>query len=224
MKKVYEGKTKDVYELEDGKTQLMEFKDDVTGTEEGIDPGANEVIGKLQDKGFASLQMTEYFFRRLKEQGIPTHFIEADLEKKTMKVHKADSFGFEVICRLYSYGSFVRRYPHLTYKMQPLNYLVEVTIKDDALGDPLINDDALITLEVLCREELDDIKDITKRAGKILENGLKDNGLDLIDFKIEFGRIEDEIAIIDEISGDGMRVMKDGETINQLELKEYLLK
>ena len=222
MKKIYEGKTKDVFELANETIHLMLFKDDVTGTEEGIDPGANQVIGRLEDKGFSSLKITEHFFTLLKEHDVPTHFIEANLQERTMKVYKAENFGFEVICRLFAYGSFIRRYPHLVENMHPLNYLVEITIKDDEVGDPLINDEALCMLKVLDESELESVKKITKSAASVIEKELKYKGLDLIDFKIEFGKINGEIAIIDEISGDGMRVMKDGKIINQIDLNNYL--
>lgn len=92
MKHIYTGKTKNVYELEDG-NYLLEFKDDVTGVDGVFDPGANSVGLTIEGAGLAGLKLTKYFFELLNEKGIPTHFIEADIDKKTMKVKPAETFG-----------------------------------------------------------------------------------------------------------------------------------
>jgi len=131
--------------------------------------------------------------------------------------------GIEVICRLKSYGSFVRRYPQRTTQYQDLNYLVEITVKDDERGDPLINDEALLTLGILDEGQLDYLKTTTKSVGRILESTLAGKGLTLIDFKLEFGLDQGEVTIIDEISGDSMRVMKDDKSLSQMDLAELLL-
>ncbi|ACB84438.1 phosphoribosylaminoimidazolesuccinocarboxamide synthase [Natranaerobius thermophilus] len=226
MKQIYEGKTKKVFLNEKGNLVLY-FKDEVTGTGEDIDPGGNEVVGEIPEKGLSSLAVTKYFFDMLKEKGIPTHFIDASPEEGYMEVQQCEALGLEVICRVKAYGSFLRRYPEFTQnkELEHLNYLVEVTVKDDERGDPLINDEALIKLGILNNEELDSMKEITKSVAKIIETELNDKGLDLIDFKLEFGRVKDgKIIIIDEISGDSMRVFKDDKTVTQKELVEYLLK
>ena len=92
MKLIREGKTKTVFETEDGNF-LLRFKDDVTGSGDVVDPGANEVIGKIEGKGNASLKLSKYFFAILKSRGIRTHYIEADLEANTMLVKRAETFG-----------------------------------------------------------------------------------------------------------------------------------
>ena len=101
MKLVYEGKTKNVYEL-DNQQYLLEFKDDVTGENGRIDPGSNFVLGKLEGKGKSSLAMSKHFFELLQKKGIPSHYIMANLENNTMMVKKAQPFGhgLEVVCRL----------------------------------------------------------------------------------------------------------------------------
>src|SRR5699024_3574290 len=109
MKRLYAGKTKDVYELENG-NYVLKFKDDVTGEDGVFDPGANTVGLTMEGAGRAGLKMTKYFFEKLKENDVPTHFIDADLEDATMTVTPADVFGegLEVICRYRAVGSFLR--------------------------------------------------------------------------------------------------------------------
>ena len=222
MRKVYEGKTKQVFENEKGNL-VMQFKDDVTGTGEEIDPGGNEVVGQVSGKGRSSLSLTVHFFELLKQNNIPTHYISADLNRSTMEVKKGQTLGLEIVCRLKAYGSFLRRYPDKVKAMQDLNYLVEFTVKDDERGDPLINEDALQVLGVLAAEEIVKVKRVTRSVGEILENHLTDKGLTLVDFKLEFGRVHGDIVIIDEISGDGMRVFRGSEPLSQKALAEEIL-
>lgn len=221
MKKVYEGKTKTVYELEDGNV-LLQFKDDVTGEGDIIDPGANTVIGKVEGKGNASLKMSKYFFEILQAAGIPTHYIEANLDDNTMIVRKAECFGagLEFVCRLRATGSFIRRYGKYAQEGQPLDYLVEITLKDDLRGDPLVNDETLIQLKLMNQEEIKEVKNLTKHVTKIIKKKYDELGLELIDIKLEFGRIDGRIALIDEISGDNMRVKEDNRVLLQKKLCE----
>ncbi len=221
MKKVYEGKTKTVYELEDGNV-LLQFKDDVTGEGDIIDPGANTVIGKVEGKGNASLKMSKYFFEILQAAGIPTHYIEANLDDNTMVVRKAECFGagLEFVCRLRATGSFIRRYGKYAQEGQPLDYLVEITLKDDLRGDPLVNDETLIQLKLMNQEEIKEVKNLTKHVTKIIKKKYDELGLELIDIKLEFGRIDGRIALIDEISGDNMRVKEDNRVLLQKKLCE----
>src|SRR5690625_6660975 len=115
--KIYSGKTKDLYSLPNGNVLLV-FKDDVTGADGVIDPGANAVIGQVEGKGRKSLAMTDYFFQRLHAAAIPTHLVHVDLEKATMEVRHAEPLGknvngtggLEFICRTRPWGSFLRRY------------------------------------------------------------------------------------------------------------------
>lgn len=211
---IYSGKTKDVYALPNGNL-LLAFKDDVTGEEGVIDPGANTVIGQVAGKGRKSLVMTDYFFKRLHAANIPTHFVSADLNQGTMEVRRAEPLGkdingkggFEFICRTRPWGSFLRRYQnYIRDTERSLDYLVEVTVKDDERGDPLINDDASVALGLLSREQLDQAKDLTRRVCRIVEEDLRAKGLTLIDMKIEMGLVDGQVVVIDEISADAMRV------------------
>lgn len=224
MKTVYEGKTKTLFETENGEYVLF-FKDDVTGENGRIDPGSNFVLGKLEGKGNASLSMSRYFFELLTARGIPTHYLGADLDKNTMTVKKAETFGYglEVVCRFKACGSFLRRYARYASEFQPLDGLVEITLKDDERGDPLINDDALIALGLLKPEELIRIKDMCRQVSSIVRDDLASRGLELVDIKFEFGRVDGEIAVVDDISGDNMRVFRDGRQVPPKELSALVV-
>ena len=226
IKLIYNGKTKDVFELEDG-NYLLKFKDDVTGENGVFDPGANQVGLTMEGSGKAALQLTKFFFEKIKEQGIPTHYIDANPDELTMKVQKATPFGkgLEVICRYRAVGSFLRRYGLYAQEGQPLDALVEVTLKDDSRNDPLITDDALDMLGILSKEEYALLRDLTKKIANIVKKELAKKGLELYDIKFEFGRVgEDQhIALIDEISGGNMRAYKDGSPVSPLELEKIML-
>ena len=151
MERIYTGKTKDVYALADG-NYLLKFKDDVTGENGVFDPGANTVGLSIEGAGKAGLRLTKYFYEKLNALGIPTHYLDADVEASTMTVKKAAVFGegLEVICRYRAVGSFLKRYGKYAEDGQPLDAFVEVTLKDDDRNDPPITADAL---EMLDRSE-----------------------------------------------------------------------
>jgi len=223
LKIIRDGKTKTVFDAGEGKFLLL-FKDDVTGADGIVDPGANTVIGKIEGKGNASLTLSKYFFDILKEKGIKTHYIDADLKENTMLVKRAETFGngLEFICRLKAAGSFVRRYGKYVKEGMPLDYLVEITLKDDEAGDPLINEDSIVQLGLMTKEEVEEAVLLTKKITKIVEGECQRFGLELVDIKFEFGRVDGEIAVIDEISGDNMRVLKNGRGVMQKELCEII--
>lgn len=223
MKKIRDGKTKAVFEVDDGNI-LLQFKDDVTGVGDVVDPGANSVIGQIEGKGNASLKLTKHFFEILKENDIPTHYIQADTKKNTMLVKRAETFGdgLEFICRLKVTGSFVKRYGKYAREDQSLDYLVEITLKDDQRQDPLINDDSLVQLNLLSKEEVDEAKALTRKITELVKEECERFNLELIDIKLEFGRVEGKIVVIDEISGDNMRVRKKGKTVMQRELCDII--
>ncbi|MCC2595012.1 phosphoribosylaminoimidazolesuccinocarboxamide synthase [Pusillimonas sp. MFBS29] len=213
--KIYSGKTKDLYALPNDNILLV-FKDDVTGENGVIDPGANTVIGQVEGKGRKSLAMTDHFFKCLHAAGIPTHLVRLDLDQASMEVRRAEPLGkdingkggFEFICRTRPWGSFRRRYQnYIGDTVSTLDYLVEITIKDDERGDPLINDDTIVALGLLTRQHLEQAKDLTRQVCRIVESNLADKGLSLIDMKIEIGFIDGQVVVIDEVSADAMRVM-----------------
>jgi phosphoribosylaminoimidazole-succinocarboxamide synthase len=224
MKPLYAGKTKDVYKLEDG-NYLLKFKDDVTGEDGVFDPGANTVGLTMEGAGRAGLKMTKFFFEKLKEKDVPTHFIDADIEEATMTVIPASVFGegLEVICRYRAAGSFLRRYGKYAEEGQKLDAFVEVTLKDDDREDPPISEDALHMLGVLTRQEYQTLKELTVKISNVIKEELAEKGVELYDIKLEFGRDKNNnILLIDEISGGNMRAYKDGKYVEPLELQEII--
>ena len=224
MKHVYEGKTKSVYMLEDG-NYLLKFKDDATGENGVFDPGANTVGLTIDGLGKAGLRLSVFFFEKLQQLGIPTHYISANIEDATMTVKGAEVFGkgLEVICRYRAVGSFLRRYGMYAKDGQPLDAYVEMTLKDDAREDPLITKDALDMLNILSAEEYETIKALTQKIAGVVRDELAKKGLELYDIKFEYGRVGNNVVLIDEISAGNMRVYKDGKYIPPMELATMML-
>lgn len=224
MKCVYLGKTKDVYDLEDGNF-LLKFKDDVTGENGVFDPGANTVGLSIDGMGMGGLRLTEYFFKKIREAGIATHFVSADIPNSTMTVKPATMFGngLEVICRYRAVGSFMRRYGMYAKDGQELDAFVEVTLKDDDRQDPPISEDALDMLGVLTHDEYAVLKSMTKQISGIIKDELAKKGMELYDIKLEFGRVDGKVVLIDEISGGNMRAYKDGAIVDPLDIVKYIL-
>jgi len=224
MEMVYRGKTKDVYSLDDG-NYLLKFKDDVTGTNGVFDPGANQVGLSISGAGMAGMKMTIYFLELLNKRGIFTHLISADADDAAMTVRPATKFGhgIEVICRFRAVGSFVKRYGEYVQPGDPLPAYVEITLKDDARDDPLINKEALSALNILSPAEYDVISEMTKKISGIIRDELAQKGMDLYDIKLEFGRVGSRICLIDELSGGNMRVYRDGSPLDPLTLSACVL-
>jgi len=212
--------------MEDGNL-LLKFKDDVTGTDGVFDPGANTVGLTIEGAGRAGLMLTEFFFKKINGAGIPTHFIDADIDKATMTVKPAKIFGHgvEVILRYRAVGSFYRRYGEYCNEGDPLDGYVEVTLKDDRRNDPLITEDALEMLGIMTREEYRTLVGLTRRIGEIVKNEMQKKGLELYDIKLEFGRIgeDNQVALIDEISGGNLRAYKDGKHVDPLLLEKIMI-
>lgn len=225
MENIYRGKTKDLLQDEQGKT-YFHFKDDMTGKDGQFDPGANQVGLTVEGSGKANVTVSKYFFELLEEKGIPTHFVEANIDENTMEIKPAKVFGkgLEVICRFVAVGSFIRRYGLYAESGMPLEGYVEFTLKDDDREDPLINEDALEILGILNEGEYAKIKQLTRDISTIIKEDLATKGLSLYDIKLEFGRLagSDEIVLIDEVSGGNMRVYKETEYVNPLDIFHYL--
>ena len=225
MKKLYVGKTKDVYELENGNV-LLKFKDDCTGKDGVFDPGENAVGLTIDGIGRANLETSILFFEKLKEAGIKTHYVTANVEDATMEVLPATVFGkgLEVICRLVATGSFIRRYGAYIEDGTPLEGgYVECTFKDDAKGDPLVTSEGLAALGVMSQAMFDDMKAQTLKITNIVADVLAEKGLQLYDIKFEFGYNNDEVILIDEIASGNMRVYKDGSIVDPMELTKIIL-
>ena len=222
MEKLYTGKTKDVFKLENGNC-LLKFKDDCTGKDGVFDPGENAVGLTIDGVGDVNLRMSIYFFEKVNAAGIKTHYVSANLEDTTMEVLPAKVFGhgLEVICRHKAVGSFIRRYGEYIEEGADLPAYVETTFKNDAKGDPLVTKDALVALGVMTDEQYEDIKVMTQQITKIVADDLKEKGLVLYDIKFEFGYdAEGKVMLIDEIASGNMRVYKDGEYIDPMTLSE----
>ena len=226
MELIYKGKTKDVYALDNGNC-LLKFKDDVTGEDGVFDPGANAVGLTIEGVGKSSLRLSKFFFEKLNEKRIATHYVDSDIENNTMTVLPAKMFGkgVEVICRYRAVGSFLRRYGMYAREGQILDAYVEVTLKDDHRQDPLITLDALEMLGIMNKDEYKILIDLTKKVGKVVKDELEKKVMELYDIKFEFGRVgsDGHIALIDEISGGNMRAYKDGKYIEPLKLEKLIL-
>lgn len=226
MELLYRGKTKDVYIAEHG-NYLLKFKDDVTGTDGTFDPGANTVGLTITGAGKAALGLSQFFFEKLEQKGIPTHYIRANLEENTMTVKPVSVFGkgIEAICRYRAVGSFFRRYGGYIAEGHPLNGLVEFTLKDDARNDPFISQDILEQLKILSPKEYFILKELTKRISDIVKEILIQKHIELYDIKLEFGRENrnEQIILIDEISGGNMRAFKNKKFLEPLELTKTIL-
>ena len=222
MEKIYTGKTKDVYKLENGNC-LLKFKDDCTGKDGVFDPGENAVGLTIDGVGDVNLRMSIYFFEKVNAAGIKTHYVIANLADTTMEVLPAKVFGhgLEVICRHKAVGSFIRRYGDYIEDGADLPAYVEMTFKNDEKGDPLVIKDALVALGVMTDKQYDDIKEMTQKITQIVADDLKEKGLVLYDIKFEFGYDPDgNVMLIDEIASGNMRVYKDGKYIDPMTLSE----
>lgn len=225
MKKIYEGKTKDVYSLENGNV-LLKFKDDCTGKDGVFDPGENSVGLKIEGIGKENLKTSVYYFELLKKAGIKTHYVSADVDNATMEVLPAKVFGhgLEVICRLVATGSFIRRYGDYIEDGTPLKGgYVEATFKNDEKGDPLVTSEGLAALGVMSQEMFQSMKEQTLAITKIVADDLAKKGLQLYDIKFEFGYNNDEVILIDEIASGNMRVYKDGNIVAPMDLTKMIL-
>ena len=225
MKKIYDGKTKNVYSLDNGNV-MLEFKDDCTGKDGVFDPGENTVGLKIDGIGKANLQTSVYYFELLKDAGIKTHYISADIDNATMEVLPGKVFGhgLEVICRLVATGSFIRRYGEYIENGTRLEGgYVECTFKNDAKGDPLVTGEGLVALGIMTAEMFESIKAQTLAITKIVADDLHSIGLDLWDIKFEFGYNGDEVILIDEIASGNMRVYKGDKIVEPVELTKLIL-
>ena len=225
MVRIYVGKTKDVYSLDNGNV-MLKFKDDCTGKDGVFDPGENTVGLTIEGIGRANLETSIHYFELLKASGIKTHYVSANLDDATMEVLPGKVFGhgLEVICRLVATGSFIRRYGEYIADGTPIpGGYVECTFKNDEKGDPLVTSEGLAALGVMSEEMFASMKKQTLAITKIVADDLKSIGLDLWDIKFEFGYNGDEVILIDEIASGNMRVYKDGKIVDPVTLTKLIL-
>lgn len=197
LKQLYEGKAKKVFKTDNPDLYIVTYKDDATAFN-------GEKKGTIENKGIVNNLVTNHLMAMLETKGIKTHFVEKLNDRETI-VKKVEIVPIEVIVRNIAAGSLAKRLglPEGTI----LNKTVlEFCYKDDALGDPIINDYHIAALDLATPEELVIISDYALRINDILGDYLKDLNIELIDFKLEFGRTSTgEIILADEISPDTCR-------------------
>ena len=198
LEMIYEGKAKKVFKTDDESLFIVDYKDDATAFN-GLKKG--QILGK----GAVNNVMANIIFQMLEKKGIPTHFVEQLSERETL-VKAVKIVPLEVIIRNVTAGSFSKRYGVEEGRVLGRPVL-EFSYKNDELGDPLINDDHILALELATVEELEEIK----RYSYIINDNLKEFfleiGLKLVDFKVEFGKLKDgKIILADEISPDTCRL------------------
>lgn len=224
MKLLYKGKTKDVLTNEETGAIYLFFKDDATGENGLFDPGSNTVGGSVSGKGKTGLKISSYFFNLMERNGIPTHFLGADIDKGLMQVRKLTIPKLEFILRYFTAGSMCRRFTLEAGIPFDPPYL-EVTLKDDEQGDPLISERLCIIKGLLKTGQYDEALDILVKVGEVLKKELANLELTLIDFKIEVGYDENgKIYVADEITPDIWRAKdKNGNIPNQIDCAKLIL-
>ena len=221
MEIIYDGKTKRI--LRDGKKVLLQFKDTVTGDASGkLDTGGDFVVGSVKGKGIASAKVAVYFFKLLEESNVATHFrrVHSDAE---IEVSLVEKIPLEVIYRAKAFGSFLVRYKGRVEPMAPLD-LIEFNLKNDSLKDPLMTQQAIVKLGLAGEDEVERMEAMARKIASVVTKALSDKGLELVDMKLEFGRADGKLLMVDEPSGDTMRVHDkiQKRMIDQIELARKL--
>ncbi|MBR3768824.1 MAG: phosphoribosylaminoimidazolesuccinocarboxamide synthase [Clostridia bacterium] len=224
MKKLYEGKTKNVMLDEETGIVHLFFKDSATGENGVFDPGSNTVGGSVEGKGKVGLEVSKYFFELMEKNGIPTHYLGADIEQGLMKVRNLTVPRLEFIVRYFTAGSMCRRFT-LEEGIPFDPPYAEVTLKDDDMGDPLISERICLMKGILKEGQYEEAQNVVLKVGEVLKNELATMNLTLIDFKIEVGYDETgKIFVADEITPDIWRVKDtNGNIPNQIDCAKLIL-
>ncbi|MBR4895764.1 MAG: phosphoribosylaminoimidazolesuccinocarboxamide synthase [Clostridiales bacterium] len=224
MKTLYDGKTKTVLlDEETGVVNLL-FKDTATGENGMFDPGYNTVGGSVEGKGKIGLRISKYFFEIMEKNGIPTHYLGADIDHCLMQVRRLTVPKLEFVLRYFTAGSMCRRFtlPEGIPFDPPYK---EVTLKDDEQGDPLITERLCLMKGMLKPGMYDEGLRLVEQVGEVLKRELCAMDLQLIDFKIEIGFDEaGKVYVVDEITPDIWRVKdKNGVIPNQIDCAKLIL-
>lgn len=193
---IYEGKAKKVYATDNPDLVIVSYKDDATAFN-------GQKRGTIVGKGIVNNKVSNHFFRLLESRGIKTHYEEQISDRETI-VKKVEIVPVEVIVRNKAAGSFSKRMG-VEEGTELKCAILEYSYKNDALGDPFINSYYIRALGLASDEEMETIKNISFKVNEILSEYLKDFGVELIDFKLEFGRFKGEVILADEISPDTCR-------------------
>lgn len=194
---LYEGKAKKVFATNNPDLVIVDYKDDATAFN-------GEKKGTIHNKGIINNRVTNHLMKKLEKVGVPTHLVEEISDRETV-VKKVKIVPLEVIVRNIVAGSLAKRVgkPEGT-KLG--STVLEYCYKDDALGDPMVNEYHILAMGWATKEEIDKIADYSFKVNKFLTEYLKDLNIELIDFKLEFGKTSDgEIILADEISPDTCR-------------------
>ena len=196
MEQIYEGKAKKVFLTDDPGIVIVDYKDDATAFN-GLKKGT------IAGKGVVNNKVSNHFFRLLESHGIPTHFVEQLSDRETA-VRRVQILPVEVIVRNRAAGSFSKRMgvEEGTTLACPI---LEYSYKNDELGDPFINSYYIRALKIATDEEMEQVKTLSFRINDILRAYLDGLGIELIDFKLEFGRYDGKVILADEISPDTCR-------------------
>ena len=197
LEQLYEGKAKKVFKTDDPELYIVDYKDDATAFN-------GQKKGTIENKGVVNNRVSNYLMKMLEEKGIPTHYVEEISDRETI-VKKVEIIPLEVIVRNIAAGSLSKRLG-LPEGTKMAKTVLEYSYKDDALGDPMINDYHIFALGIVTKEELDLIANYAFKINDYLTEFFAGIGIELVDFKIEFGKTSDGKSILaDEISPDTCR-------------------
>ncbi|MBP5313991.1 MAG: phosphoribosylaminoimidazolesuccinocarboxamide synthase [Eggerthellaceae bacterium] len=195
---IYEGKAKKVYATQDPELLIVSYKDDATAFN-------GQKRGAIEGKGSINNRLSNALMRYLENNGIPTHFVE-ELNDRDTLVKRVRIVPLEVVTRNIAAGSFAKNYG-IAEGLVFSEPTIEFSYKNDALGDPLLNEYHILALHLASREEIDEIKRLAFRINELLKAFWLTCGVTLVDFKLEFGRLSDGTVILaDEISPDTCRL------------------
>ena len=193
---LYEGKAKKVFTTDAEDVLIVDYKDDATAFN-GLKKGS--IVGK----GVINNRMSNHMFQILEKAGVPTHYVE-ELSERETAVKKVEIVPLEVIVRNVAAGSFSKKLG-IEEGRKLLSPTLEFSYKNDELGDPFINDYYALALGLATKEEIDRITELAFKINEVMKGYFAECGIDLIDFKVEFGRFHGEIILADEISPDTCR-------------------
>ncbi len=195
---LYAGKAKSIYSSDKADELIVVFRDDITA----FDGGRKDVI---PGKGEYNAKVSARLYALLEEHGVPTHLLALEGPVR-MRVRRLTMLPLEVIVRNIAAGSLVRNYPFV--EGSPLDPpLIVIDFKDDSRHDPMLNDEIILALGLVTQQELEELKQLARRVNEVLRDLLAGLGIQLVDFKIEFGRdVDGRIRLGDEISMDSMRL------------------
>lgn len=211
LEQLYEGKAKKVFSTDVEDVYIVDYKDDATAFN-GLKKGT------ITGKGVINNKMSNHMFRLLEQEGVPTHLVE-ELSDRETAVKKVEIVPLEVIIRNISAGSFAKKLG-IDEGRKLLCPTLEFSYKDDDLGDPMINDYYAIALGIATREEIDRISELAFKVNEVMCKYFLTCGIELVDFKLEFGRCKGEIILADEISPDTCRLW-DIETHDKLDKDRF---